>query len=108
MIFHTKPTEGTDEQMSRAITITVTDMVRSLSDIIGRVHYKHETFSIKKGTSIVATLLPAKNRSTIAIKDLNDFFSRSPHLEVEDIMHFQKDVSDLRNLTDNGVFSKWD
>lgn len=30
--------------------ITVTDMVRSFSDIIGRVHYQGESFDIKKGT----------------------------------------------------------
>ena len=94
--------------MSRAITITVTDMVRSLSDIIGRVHYKHETFSIKKGTSIVATLLPAKNKATIAMKDLNDFFAHSPHLEMEDIDNFRREVSDLRKLRDNGGLNKWD
>jgi hypothetical protein len=88
--------------------ITVTDMVRSLSDIIGRVHYKHETFSIKKGVKIVATLAPAQNKSTIAMKDLNDFFSKGPRLDEEDIDHFQKDVGALRLLRDNGGFSKWD
>ncbi len=88
--------------------ITVTDMVRSLSDIIGQVYYKHETFQIKKGANIVATLTPARNKGTIAIKDLNDFFHRSPHLTEGDISSFQNDVDDLRGLQDNGGLNKWD
>lgn len=96
---------------SAITTVTVTDMVRSLSDIMGRVHYKHETFNIKKGTNIIATLLPfAGRRAKIAVKDLNDFFCHSPRLDIEDIDSFQKDLSSLRNIKDNnnGGFSKWD
>lgn len=96
--------------MTGATIVTVTDMVRSLSDIMGRVHYKHETFNIKKGANIIATLVPAQNKATIAIKDLNNFFSRSPRLETTDIENFQNDIGDLRNLRDNngGGYSKWD
>ena len=32
--------------------ITVTDMIRSFSDIVGRVYYNGETFDIKKGANI--------------------------------------------------------
>lgn len=54
--------------------ITVTDMIRSFSDIIGRVYYKRETFDIKKGNNIVATLAPTKSSTTLMASSLNDFF----------------------------------
>lgn len=88
--------------------ITVTEMARSLSDIIGQVYYKHNSFNIKKGLNIVATLSPARNKPTIEAKNLNDFFKNAPHLEESDSEEFQNDISQLRLLRDNEGFNKWD
>lgn len=88
--------------------ITVTEMMRSFSDIVGRVHYKGESFNIKKGTNIVARLSPVKASSTIAISDLNDFFLNAPHMSEKDNLEFTKDISDLKLLKDNGGFHQWD
>lgn len=41
-----------------AQVITVTEMARSFSDIIGRVHHKGEEFDIKKGSKLVAHISP--------------------------------------------------
>lgn len=92
--------------MSRIITIT--DCIRSFSDIIGRVHYKGEVFDIKKGSNIVARLSPAKSRPTLVIKDLNNFFANGPHLEEEDREEFVKCLDELRSLKDIGGFNKWE
>lgn len=88
--------------------ITVTDMARSFSNIVGRVHYQGETFDIKKGANIVARLSPVKVKGTLDISDLNEFFANSPHLEEWDIVDFAKDISDLKLMQDIQGFNKWD
>jgi len=88
--------------------ITATDMMRSFSDIVGRVYYKGETFDIKKGGNIVARLSPAKSKATIEIGELNSFFKSSPHLESEDIEDFASALKETRSLKDNGGADKWE
>jgi antitoxin (DNA-binding transcriptional repressor) of toxin-antitoxin stability system len=88
--------------------VSVTDVVRSFSDIVSRVYYKGETFDIKKGANIVARLSPAKPKSTIAVADLNNFFREIPKLDVEDSKEFEKTIKEMRLLKDKKVFNKWD
>ncbi len=88
--------------------ITVTDMIRSFSDIVGRVYYNGEIFDIKKGSNIVARLSPTKKKSTIAIADLNGFFKMSPHLNKDDSEDFEKGIKGVKSLNDNSGFRKWD
>lgn len=88
--------------------ITVTDMIRSFSDIVGRVHYRGEIFDIKKGANIVARLSPVKASGTIAVSELNAFFRNSPHLAEEDVIKFAEDISDLKLLQQQDGGNKWD
>lgn len=88
--------------------ITVTDMIRSFSDVIGQVHYKGEIFDVKKGAHIVARLSPVKSKNTIAIKDLNEFFSTGPHLDKDDLTKFTQDINGLKSLILKDKVSKWD
>ncbi len=88
--------------------ITVTDLVRSFSDIVGRVYYQRETFDIKKGANIVARLSPAKATYTVSIKDLNDFFYNTPHLNQSDIKEFDKTISRIKSLKNTAGEDKWD
>lgn len=88
--------------------ITVTDMIRSFSDIVGRVYYKGESYDIKKGNNIVARLSPAKARATISVAELNDFFKTSPHIEAEDIEEFEDAIKAARMIKVDGGASKWD
>jgi len=39
-------------------TITATELARSLSDILNRVHYRNERFIIQRNGEIIATLGP--------------------------------------------------
>lgn len=87
--------------------ITITDMMRSFSDIVGRVYYKGESFDIKKGANIVARLSPAKGKSKLTISDLNNFFYNSPHLDKSDIDLFSNDIKDLKSLRQTGDVNKW-
>ena len=87
--------------------ISVTDMARSISDVIGQVYYQHTSFDIKKGANIVAKLTPVRKRTTAEVKDLNNLFSKAPHLNDED-NSFENDIQDLKLLKDNGGSGKWD
>lgn len=64
--------------------ITVTELVRTFGDIIGRVYYKGEEFDIKKGAHMVAHLSPAKCKSGLSMEDLEKVFEISPTLSLED------------------------
>ena len=88
--------------------ITVTDMARSFSDIVGQVYYKGETFDIKRGANIVARITPVKSSNTIAVKDLNDFFLNGPHLDKDDIDKFEKDINAAKSLKLQDWGNKWD
>jgi hypothetical protein len=39
-------------------TITATELARSLSDILNRVHYRNERFVIQRNGEIIATIAP--------------------------------------------------
>lgn len=88
--------------------ITVTDMIRSFSDIVGRVYYKGETFDIKKGSNIVARLSPSKEKTSVKVSELGKFLKNSPHLDQEDISNFENDIKEIRELKGSERFSKWD
>ncbi|HJD56703.1 antitoxin [Candidatus Tisiphia endosymbiont of Ptychoptera albimana] len=88
--------------------ITVTDMVRSFSDIIGRVHYQGESFDIKKGTNIVARLVPTQNKPTLTLGELNEFFENGPHLDKDDIEGFEEDINVIKSLKLTDWGNKWD
>jgi len=88
--------------------ITVTDMIRSFSDIVGRVYYKGETFDIKKGNNVVARLSPANKKVSIKVSDLNAFLRASPHLDPEDVSDFENDIKEIRKLKGRERFTKWD
>jgi len=88
--------------------ITVTEMTRKISDVLGRVYYKGESFDIKKGSHVVARLAPASRKSTTAISELNEFFKCGPHLEKEDANEFEKAIKEVKSLKDKQGVNKWD
>lgn len=88
--------------------ITVTAMMRSFSDIIGRVYYRGESFDITKGANVVARILPPKVTSHVSGKELAEIFENAPHLDDDDIADFEKSLTELRAEKDNTEFNKWD
>ena len=90
-----------------AFLITVTEAVRSFTEIIGRVYYKGEAFDIKKGNQIVAHLSSGKKRATLSVQELNDFFAKAPSLGKEEAVVFLKDLEHLKkSIKDSPI--KWD
>ena len=87
--------------------ITVTEAVRSFSDIIGRVYYRGEEFDIQKGSQIVARITSSKSPSTLSIRDLNALFSSCPSLSLDDCEAFHSDLEDIRRQGGK-VDNKWD
>jgi antitoxin (DNA-binding transcriptional repressor) of toxin-antitoxin stability system len=92
----------------RKKVISVTDLSRTFSDIIGRVHYMREEYEIKKGTNIVARLSPASFKQTITAGELEALFRNAPHLANSDIEEFEDDISKVKELKDIQGFNKWD
>lgn len=76
--------------------ISVTDVVRSFSDVIGRVFYKGESFEIKKGNQIVARIIPTQLQSSLKIDDLDDFFTRECHLGLDEATSFANDLKEFK------------
>ena len=50
--------------------ITATELARSLSDVLSRVHYKGESFVIERNGELVATLEPPDTKPTITLREL--------------------------------------
>lgn len=88
--------------------ITVTDMLRSFSEIIGCVYYKGETYDIKKGNNIVARLSPAKFKATTKITELNNLFKTMPEYRTEDSEDFRNILKEIRSVKDKDGIDKWE
>ena len=50
--------------------ITATELAKSLSDILSRVHYQGETFVIERNGETVATLAPPESRTQVTFGEL--------------------------------------
>lgn len=85
--------------------ITATDMIRSFSDVIGRVRYTKETFDITKGNNVVARLSPVAKRS-IEISNLNNLFKSIPKITNKDQEDFQEILAEIR--VNNGGIDSWE
>lgn len=89
--------------------ITVTEMARNFGDIIARVHYKGEKFEIKKGSTIVACLAPAKAQATVKVNELRKLFTECPQFSSnEEGEDFYRDLKAIRQLQTRDISSKWD
>ena len=50
--------------------ITATDLARSLSDVLSRVHYRRESFLIERNGEVVATLIPSHPIPVVSLRDV--------------------------------------
>lgn len=70
-------------------TITLTEMHRSLADIMNQVDYRRKSFIIKRGNKEIAELRPVTKG--IAGAELLEFWKNGPHLSPEDAEAFAED-----------------
>jgi len=77
--------------------ITATEASRSLSAILNKVHYQHQSFDIRRGKEIIAKIIPATpSKQFLKVSELNSLFKRLPSLEETDSEEFQKDIQEIR------------
>jgi hypothetical protein len=88
--------------------ITATEASRSLSDVLNKVHYQHQSFDIRRGKEIIAKIIPASPfKQFLKISELNELFKRLPSLEKGDSEAFEKSIRELRaNMQVKG--NQWD
>jgi antitoxin (DNA-binding transcriptional repressor) of toxin-antitoxin stability system len=75
-----------------ATKITATELARNLSDILNRVRYKGEEFTVERNGEVMAELKPAKKAIT-----LGEFLRRWETLPKPD-PDFWRDVEEGRRL----------
>jgi len=78
-------------------TISTTELSRSLSNILNKVHYQGESYQIKRGKEIIAKIIPdATKKSILKVTDLNKVLKSLPHLDSKDQQAFEKDIEKIR------------
>ena len=81
-----------------AHTISATQVSRELSDILNKVRYQGQSFNVKKGKEIIATIIPGSlSQHNMKVKDLEAFFKQIPTLEKEERNSFEKDIQKIRS-----------
>lgn len=83
--------------------ITVTEMVKSMSDVINKVYYRGDSFDIIKGKTIVAKLSPVNVKKTLTIGELQTVLQNMPRVDPE----FAKDLKGIDQSIVDGIDS-WD
>lgn len=73
-------------------TITATDLARSLSDVLNRVHYRGERFVVERNGERVAEIVPAAAEPGITLRE---FLSRLDDIPWPDSDYF-KELAELR------------
>ena len=53
------------------VRITATSLAKSLSDVLNRVHYKGETFSIERNGKVIARLAPNGPTVGVSLRDMD-------------------------------------
>lgn len=75
---NTSPAAVTSHTDREPTTITATQLARSLSDVLSRVHYQGERFVVKRNGETVATLEPPEPRTEATLRDLVAFVMSQP------------------------------
>jgi antitoxin (DNA-binding transcriptional repressor) of toxin-antitoxin stability system len=74
--------------------ITITELARNLADVVNRVLYRGERFSVERaGRTVVELVPPARGRR---LGDLPGILASLPRLGVEEAECFAVDVEDGR------------
>lgn len=78
------------------ITITITRLARNLADIVNRVAYRNERFTVVRGKRAVAELIPVPAGRPLA--DLPELLESLPRLDEGDAETFSRDLAEGRAL----------
>lgn len=75
-------------------TVTVTEAARNFSDLINRVFYRQQTYSLIRNGLIVAQLVPPV--STLTVQEFVNQWQARPHLDSEDASAWEQELAELR------------
>jgi antitoxin (DNA-binding transcriptional repressor) of toxin-antitoxin stability system len=75
--------------------VSVTELLRNFSDILGRVRFRGERFIILRSGKPVAELGPTGEAPVVRLRDLPGILSSLPPLDPEEVERF---AADLRSL----------
>ncbi|HMT06896.1 MAG TPA: antitoxin [Pyrinomonadaceae bacterium] len=87
-------------------TITMTELSRGLADLMNRVSYRGESFSIMKGKRVMAEIVPPRKKARIS--DLAKYFAEGPHLHPDDVEQFAKDIEEARRSVPAEDYDPWE
>ncbi len=76
--------------------VSVTELVRNFSEILGRVRFRGERFLLLKGGKPVAELVPARTSPSVRLRDLPTLLEELPYLDPSDAEQFARDVETAR------------
>jgi antitoxin (DNA-binding transcriptional repressor) of toxin-antitoxin stability system len=88
--------------------LTVTEVARNFSEILGRVRFKGERFILLKGGKPVAELRPAKGPAHLRLKDLPEVLAALPHLGADDADRFARDLESARVAVGLAPAAPWE
>jgi antitoxin (DNA-binding transcriptional repressor) of toxin-antitoxin stability system len=91
-----------------ASRLTVTEVVRNFSEILGRVRFKGERFILLKGGKPVAELRPAKGPARLHLRDLPEVLAALPHLGAADADRFARDLESARVAVGLAPAAPWE
>ena len=83
--------------------ITTTDLARNLSDVLNRVHYRGETFLVKRGGRALARLIP----TAPSIRTWEEFKALLSDLGPIDNF-FSGDLEEVIEAQEKTVASPWE
>jgi hypothetical protein len=88
--------------------ISATEANRTLSHILNEVHYKKESFEIKRGSKIIAKIVPVEDeKKGMSADELNYLCSHLPKLEKDDAVLFERMIKEIRSQAKIGE-SSWE
>ncbi len=79
-----------------AVTLTVTEFSRGLSDFLNQVQYQGQSLDIQRGKRVVARVLPALASDGFSLDRLDDFLARGPQLGASERQAMPDDLGALR------------
>jgi antitoxin (DNA-binding transcriptional repressor) of toxin-antitoxin stability system len=77
--------------------ISITHLARNLADIVNRVAYRGERFTVLRGRRPVAEVIPAPRGRRLS--ELSGILAGLPRLSAEDVEHFGHDIEEARRET---------
>ena len=85
--------------------ISITHLARNLADIVNRVAYRHERFTVVRGRRPVVELVPVPSGRRLG--DLSGILSSLPHLADGDAERFSKDLEEGRRMLETHDRDPW-